>query len=288
MLNIPRQTYSIIPIPQNPGKYTLSAGSVIGVTKGARFSVHVEGSASSSIGSVECTEAKPFSAVCSVSTGTDPFVLPKPAFAVQTLAGEGPDVCLFVEDEDLRRNLKDELRLLETTDHRSFRLVESTYEDPDLILKVCGSRIHFYITSKICLQHGLSRMPFEVPMDCKQLLSILSGVAHFYWNLYHSNREDGDPPVLSRKIDVQCLKLTQSNRYNDDFENILMPAVDPDGTTRNFNVDGQIFIDVSMEEGTPFGFKIINNWKVPLYAAMFYFDMSDLSIGNYHFFLKKK
>ena len=279
MVNIPRQSYSIISIPQNPGKYTLSAGSVIGVTKGARFSVHTKESASPSIGSVECTEAKPFSAVCSVPTGTDPFVLPEPAFAIQTLAGEGPDVCLFVEDADLCRDLKEEIRLTETNDRRSFRLVGSTYEEPDLIIKVCNSQIHFYTTSEICLQHGLSRMPFEIPVDCKQLLSILSSAAHFYWNLHHSNREDRDPPVLRQKIDVQCLKLTTSDQYDEELEGIFM--VDPNGT--NLNVDGRILIDVSTEEGTPFGFKIINNWRVPLYAAMFYFDMSDLSIGNYHF-----
>ena len=35
-----------------------------------------------------------------------------------------------------------------------------------------------------------------------------------------------------------------------------------------------------VEEPAKYGFKISNNSKVPLYAALFYFDASDLSVGT--------
>lgn len=241
-VKIRRQPYSISSDPQNPGKFILDAGSARGVTKGARFSVHSRAPTSCCIGHVECTKAKSFSAECSVAAGTPSFYLPDSGrgFAIQTLAGEGPDICLLIEDKDLRRNIEEEMRGAGTDGRRSFRLVDSTREDPDLIIEVRKSRVHFHITDKICLQYGMSRMPFDIPVDCKRLLSILLSAAHFYRNLRHSNREERNLPISRKKIDVQCLKLVQSREYDDGLEAIFIPKPD----SPSLNVDGKILIDV--------------------------------------------
>ncbi len=77
-------------------------------------------------------------------------------------------------------------------------------------------------------------------------------------------------------IEVQCLKLIPSGRYNSYLEQILVP----DPNSGDLNNSGSIFINV--DEEVIYGFKITNTSEVSLYAAFFYFDASDLSIGNYN------
>lgn len=164
----------------------------------------------------------------------------------------------------------------DTAVNPSFCLVDNTRHEADLVVSAQDSRAQFHIMNKICRQYGLTRMPFDsISVDETRLLfSILCSAADFYWYLNHSNVDQSTYFSIC-DINVQCLKLVPSGGYNDYLEQILKP----DPNSRDLNNDGEILINV--DEEAIYGFRITNNSKLSLYAAFFYFDASDLSIGSY-------
>jgi hypothetical protein len=65
--------------------------------------------------------------------------------------------------------------------------------------------------------------------------------------------------------------------YNEDFAEVLVPIGE------NLNKEG--VITVSVEENAKYGFKITNSSAVDLFASLFYFDASDLSISALNFYI---
>ncbi len=159
----------------------------------------------------------------------------------------------------------------------SFCLVDKTRHEPDLVVSALDSRVQFHIMNNICRQYGLTRMPFDdiSVNEIKLLFSILCSAADFYWYLNHSNIDQSTSFPMGA-IEVQCLKLIPSGGYNSYLQQILVP----DPKSGDLNNGGSIFINV--DEEAVYGFKITNTSEVSLYAAFFYFDASDLSIGNYN------
>ena len=163
------------------------------------------------------------------------------------------------------------------TINSSFCLMDKTRHEPDLVVSAQDSRVQFHITNKICRQYGLTHMPFDgiSVNEIKLLFSIICSAADFYWYLNHSNIDKSTYFSIGA-INVQCLKLIPSGRYNSYLEQILVP----DPKSKDLNSGGSIFINV--DEEAIYGFRITNTSEISLYAAFFYFDASDLSIGNYN------
>ncbi|KAK0471053.1 caspase domain-containing protein [Armillaria novae-zelandiae] len=263
--------------PGHRGQYILEAGEAHGITTNAEFVVFTDRSmTSTALGSVIAVETTDFTTTCRFSVAVDqtqPFILAHPGYALQTRVGNGQDFCLFIEaDEkllDIFKRIAAEMRS-DQAGKRGFRLAENR-DDADLVVAADGDLVHFEIMNQLCRKHGLARMPFEVKIDdLDAIRGILHSSADFYWYLHRSSER----APLSRKVKVECTKLTETGEYTDDLEEILEP--DPNGD--NLNNEDVIFIDV--DEEAIYGFKIFNTESVPLYVSMFYFDVSDLSIST--------
>ncbi|KAF9263736.1 hypothetical protein L218DRAFT_901384 [Marasmius fiardii PR-910] len=258
--------------------FILEAGEAHGISKEAEFNVYSDRKLTQLLGTVKADAPNPFHTRCIVDGS--PFSLVEPAFALQTHVGEGQDIRLFVEANDAFLDLFVSLgKQMQRTDgnKRSFRLVNSVDENPDLAISAKDGFVRFHIMEQVCRDKGLTEMPFyRTPVHkTDDLLTILRSAADFYWNLHYTNRNPKGP-ILTQKVSLECFKLVYSGQYTDDFEEILAPAQD----AQNLNVDGMITIDV--DEDVPYGYKIKNDSNVPLYAALFYFDFSDLSIASYY------
>ena len=256
------------------GVYILEAGEAHGVTKNAEFMVYSDKEVSSSVGSIVAQKVAPFTTQCAV-LGDTPFSLSKPAYAVQTRVGERQDLRLFIEANiaflDLFMRLGKEMNRSDTH-NRSFRLFDNDREELDLTITTRDSLVEFHIMDKRCHECGLTRMPFDdIRVDeSEYLFTILRSAADFYWHLRHSNKSAS----LTQKITFECFKLVPNGEYTDDFDEILVPEPE------NLNIGGTIIIDVDDE--ADYGYQITNTSEVPLYAALFCFDVSDLKIGNYN------
>ncbi|KAK0452948.1 caspase domain-containing protein [Desarmillaria tabescens] len=265
--------------PKIPDQYDLDAGEAHGITKEAEFVVFADRTMESTLGTVVAVKTTAFTTTCCFFPRGDKkqsFTLAKDGYALQTRVGEGQDIRLLVElDEKLLgvfERIADEMQSSKAR-KRGFRLVDSRDDEPDLVIAADGDKVHFEIMEKDCIDHGLTRMPFEVNInDSDAIHRILRSSADFYWHLHRSIK--GSP--LAGKVKLKCMKLTGTGEYTDDLEEILKP--DPNGG--NLNIGGVISVDVNEE--AMYGFKIENTSAVPLYVSMFYFDASDLSIAAYY------
>ncbi len=229
---------------------------------------------SSALGPVIASNTTAFTTTCDFSSrgNETPFPLTLPGFALQTRVGERQDISLLIERDERLLGVREKIVKEMQNDNegkRGFCLVDSRDDEPDLVIAVDFDVVHFEIMDKLCRQHGLTRMPFEVEIDDADAIHrILRSSADFYWHLRRSSQ--GRP--LAGAIMLECMKYKETGLG---FEAVL----EPNG--ENLNNGGVIFVDD--EKDAKYGFKITNTHpgiKVPLYVSMFYFDVSDLSIST--------
>jgi hypothetical protein len=260
-----------------PGQYMLEAGEAHGITKRARFAVYKDSKMTEILGSVIANDTYAFMARCTPIGNT--FTLPDAAYALQTQVGESQDIRLFVEANDAFLDLfvyiANEMQRNDAR-KRSFRLVNTPDEMPDLAISTKEGFVVFHIMEQTCRDYGLIKMPYDDirVQEGDRLITILRSAADFYWNLHHSNKVG----ILHNKVTLECIKLVESGEVDDDLDPLIVPQRD-NGQEVNLNVGGTIFINV--EEGAMYGFRINNESNIPLYAALFYFDISDLSVGEF-------
>ncbi|KAG6809065.1 hypothetical protein H0H92_001741 [Tricholoma furcatifolium] len=268
----PPRMYEIHANPTQVNEYTLYAGELHGVMAEAKFSVYYDKSMTTPIGSVVVTAAHAHTSQCSAVNGTS-FLLSQPAYAVQTRFGKGPDLRVFVpHNTDFQ---KFHLRLHEEMGRSRFFHLVDVDDHPDLILDVHDGLVSFEIRDPICRQYDLTHMTFDGdirPDDSEDLLSILRSAAHFYWHLRHSGKDSH----LINNIQFECFELESSVT---DGIDVFVPK---DGGKNLITDDKIVLEDDQLGIELPYGFRVTNSLDDPLYAALFYFDMSDLAITAYH------
>ncbi|KAG6901493.1 hypothetical protein C0995_011171 [Termitomyces sp. Mi166 len=258
-----------------PNEYTLAAGRAHGIANGATLTVYSDKDLKSVIGSVVARDTDLFFTQCSVDGGQ--FALVEPAYAAQTHRAKEQYLRLFIDTTDLSY---DRLVKLIKGDRpadistRPIYIMSDNGDNADLAISTThDGLVQFEVKNRICREHGLTHMPFnEVKVDeSEYLLSILHSAADFYWHLDLRQLHRGTS--LAKIVNLECRKLASAG-FTDDLEGEML---EPDG--RNLNNEGIINIDIG-EEPEPYGYMIKNLSKRPLYAALVYFDISDLSIGN--------
>ncbi|KAJ7141488.1 hypothetical protein C8R44DRAFT_604425 [Mycena epipterygia] len=278
-----RALFNITAIASKSGQYILEAGEAHGITHKTEFSVFKDRKMTELLGTVKVGDGIKdiiaFRSQCYVIGGLA-FSFEGTAYALQTHRGESQDIRLFVEANtaflEVFVSLAQEMERADAS-KRSFLLLNTPADQPDLAISTNEGRVAFHVMEEICRAYGLTMMPYhDVRVEETDLImSILRSAADFYWNLHHSNKSG----ILNSKVSVDCLKLVESGEFDDDLDPILVPQA-VDGKEVNLNVGGMIIIDVG--EDVKYGFRINNTSNVPLYAAVFYFDVSDLSIAAYY------
>ncbi|KAG6908030.1 hypothetical protein DXG01_006449 [Tephrocybe rancida] len=270
--------YRIQKTANKRNEYTLQAGEAHGVTEGAVFAVYRNKTRANPLGSVVVQHAAQFTSHCSV-VGRIPF-RHEPTYAFQARIGARQALRLYIEPNCVFRNLRKRIgeEMQSKTSKQSFHIVDNEHDHPDLVLRTEGGLVQFEIKDTACCLYGLTRMPFKDVRadDNNHLFSILCGADDFYWYLRRSNKEGS----LTEKVHVECLELEHSGLLTDDLEDIFAPK----RNGLNLVVDNTVFITIDDDDDDlrVYGFRITNKSDDPLYAALFYFDASDLSIAPYY------
>ncbi|KAF9068251.1 hypothetical protein BDP27DRAFT_834484 [Rhodocollybia butyracea] len=251
----------------NSKELILEGGDAHGITTGAEFAVYEDDKMEKQLGTVTVTSSTAFSSVC-ISTDLDPSSLSPRAFAKMTRVGDGFDVRLLVPmHNDFLRPIRRVALEMESTEEtkRRFFMVDRMDENPDLILTLENQQVHFEIGDRVCREHGMERMSTSVPVKgIDDISRVLLSSADFYWHLRRSKREN--KLSGSGKVTINCVRLVKES------DGTYLP----DSQRTDFNVNGVVAVNV--DDGFQYGFKINNQSKVPLYAALFFFDVGDLSI----------
>ncbi|KAK7472144.1 hypothetical protein VKT23_000266 [Stygiomarasmius scandens] len=264
-------------------QYVLKAGEANGVGNSTQFEVFSDSCMTQRLGTVVASEPTEFETRCSAKSI---FEFPPSGIAyARQICFKTQDLHIFIGDDvspSLRRRLDDE-RVDKS--RRSFRLVNSKNEPHDLAISSASNRVEFHSTDKTCISNNLTRMCIHSDVsDISGILSILHSAADFYFHLRHCSTNQH----LTKGIifEFRELRLVKALGQMDGFSDVLAP----DGDNLYGGSEGcQIIVDAydtkdnNTEKHTRYGYKITNNHSFPLYAALFSFNVGDLSIQDYYY-----
>lgn len=262
----------------------MAAGEAYGIVKGSKFNVHAERNDVQSplIGEFVVRSTTNFTAKLALEESSPSAIIPPPiAYGLQTLTGPGKNLKLvvpndlsnitdFVVDQPLGKfhNIRIEVLTPSTS---------TPPAKPDLTLAIKGKdTIIFEVHEPQCLDNGLTRVSEQVHYTPGTALTIndpvivaLSGAADFYAHLHHSPMSH----ALVGKVLLECIEL-EEGMVDDAW------ATKPTEPKKNLiGADGVLRLG-DHDEDQFLGFEVVNNTEMPLYAALFYFDMGDLSISE--------
>jgi hypothetical protein len=251
---------------------SLDAGVMAGITKGAEFVVHLNTDRlfRDPLGVLVVEELSPFSTILKVPPDGSNFALSQ-SQAVAVWSNMGQRLRLYVPDDDASRlcrgaflSLMDRERDLE-----SIYLVDKP-DAADFELAMENEKVIFLFRDQRVTQHGHTRLFGGVEPTPEALAHVLEAAAYFYWKLNRTNNN----PIINSGVQVELYKLLPpSIRRFTEVENGPRP-IGP-------NLYDTV-MEVVADENIPYGFQLTNNTAYDLYANLFYFDLSDLSIGEYY------
>jgi len=259
--------------------FVLDAGLVAGISEGAEFTVYAisDRTFKKPLGTLTADTIRPFSTNLKLSPGASYFTLEQSSIALQTKRGQRKDLQLYVpSDNNFGAGHDALIKLLEKNDDlQSIDFVDQP-EDADFELALENQNILFLYRDQRITQHGLTQLYKHIPPIAEELGPVLKSAAHFYWKL---NRTNNDPQfnaaAFNNGIQVELYRLLPPKIRNfNDIGGGLLPM------GPNLYEDGVMSVVANMDLNIPYGFKLTNNTSYDLYPYLFYFDLSDLSIGK--------
>ena len=255
------------------GQFILDAGVVAGITEGAEFVVYasMDGLFTDPLGALVIEKLGPFSTILKVPPGGSNFVLSQPrAVALQTKMDQRFNLRLYVPDSDASRLCREALLSLmdRERDLDSIYLVDKS-DAADFGLAMENEKVIFLFRDQRVTQHGHTRLFEGVEPTPEELAHVLKAAAYFYWKL---NRTNNNNPIINSGVQVELYKLLPPTirRFDEDVDGLK-----PMGPNLYDTV-----MEVVADEDIPYGLKLTNNTAYDLYPNLFYFDLSDLSIGE--------
>ncbi len=260
----------------NIGIYTVMAGDAYGITEGAEFDVYgseIWAEGERPLGTIKVSKCLVYTSEAIIAGGSKPFELSGQAFAFQTRVGVREDLRLYYAPpnpklDDIKKQIQDLVQKMGIVS-RSVVFVQDQMTPRDLDMDLVEDRITFRIGDRTCLNEGLKNMPYSIPLDIHRICHVIHRAADFYWYLHRSSRRN----AFVHKVHFQCTKLKEVHRYHGSK---LQLTLVPEGENL---IKGGI-MTIEADEKTPYGFAVVNNSDIPLFVSVFYFDVSDLSIGT--------
>ena len=245
----------------------IPVGTAHGIMAGAEFEVYQDQDSCQLLGIVVARVLSAFSTTLDAKESR--FILERDGVARQTCLGATEHVLrIHVEDEVLR----DLVRQVETTDPGQRNIELADRDQAEFSMALENGKVVFNILDSVVVNYGLTRMPFILEPTLDVISPIIRAADHFYWHLRRT--ENLAQRGLAKSVEIEVAELEHDgDTYDDDLEPVLSPT--GLGWSRGRDFDLQI-----KDEGTIYGWKIINNCKVALYPALFYFDNSDWSISE--------
>ena len=254
------------------GQFILDAGVMAGIAEGAEFVVYAstDGLFTNPLGALVVEKLGPFSTILKVPLDGSNFVLSQPqAVALRTKMGQRFDLRLYVPDGDASRLCHEAfLSFMDRErDFESIFLVDNP-DAADFELAMENDKVVFIFRDQRVTQHGHTRLFEGVEPTPEELAHVLKAAAYFYWKLNRTNNN----PIINSGVQVELYKLLPPTirRFNEPGDGLK-----PIGPNLYDTV-----MEVVADENIPYGFKLTNNTAYDLYPNLFYFDLSDLSIGE--------
>ena len=245
--------------------FVIDAGEAAGITVGAKFEVYQDQNFASGdlLGIVVARELSAFSTKlyakeCSLSLEGD-------GVALKSHAGTEERVRIHITDRSLK-NLVKRIDPDQTIIHLAGR------DRAEFGMALENGKVVFNIYDSNVTKHGLTRMPYVLEPTLEAISPVIRHAAHFYWHRRRTLQTDCGILAGKVKIEVVELKLVRAE-YDDELKPVGVYSPTAIGSK-----GGKVF---DVQTGKPYGWKIINKCKMPLYTALFYFDNSDWSISKY-------
>lgn len=266
---------------------TVSAGQLSGVTPGIKFIVYDESKLDVVLATLVVIRSRSSDADLGFIDAQQQLDdIPMDAVAVQlTSVPEADKLRLAVEDDNLWKLCIAEEEDLTTGQigTRNFDRATSM-EQADMSVSLEGHYVVFKLLYKECIDNGLTCMASycKVQPHSHAVKHVLRSAAHFCLNLHSS------PSSLefAKQNVFECYKLDET-RYprapREEAANVIVTS-SPDEIAGRPSTVGTIRL--SHDAGGQYGFQLHNRSRHDLYASIFYFDCSDLSICEFFFFRK--
>ncbi|EIM86633.1 uncharacterized protein STEHIDRAFT_156937 [Stereum hirsutum FP-91666 SS1] len=272
-------------------RYNLSVGFSYGIAKGALFTYYAdeELSPQAKLGTLTAVQVEAYKSVLECNNGSLSYLdaqrSPQTAYARLTsrttddrfrrwwIAEE--DVALrglFLQAvEDVQRERDGEWKGLPILSDTSPVVTISS-------LKVKG-RVTFEIHDETCLKYGLKEMHgATIPCDVARLSDVISSASHFFFYLHLNCHITKSPTVSNGRVRLECTELELESLDENLSHWVYKPK---EGNKIKGNLM-ELYVGEDDSEKKLYGYKVVNDTVMPLYAALFYFDMSDLSIVRYY------
>ena len=242
------------------------AGEAAGITVGAEFEVYQDQAYDHLLGTVVAAKLSAFSTTLYAKGSR--FALERDGVALKSRAGTEERVRIHVADE----SLKDLVKKIDPN-QRIVQLVERDH-GADFGITLENGKVVFDIYDSDVTKYGLTRMPYTLEPTLEAISPVIRAAAHFYW---HRRRTlQTGQRGLARKVEIEVAELElESVEYDDDLNPVYTCGLTASGDWKG----GKVF-DLKTE--TAYGWRIINNYAVSLYPALFYFDNSDWSISEHY------
>lgn len=251
----------------------LNAGTVHGISTGSEFTVYAAADISllSAYGQLAMEELGPLSAVMKPSSINLPETVGT-TIAVKTKAGEREDVRFYCPNDEAYAIFYEafiSMTMNASSDKCCTGVIVATPEDAHFEVAMEAGRVIFFIKDRTFTQYGVTRLFHEVGPVVEEIVPVIQAAAHYIWcfNLTESN------PIVTANVQVEIFQLQHVQLLA-----IVRPATFvPVGP----NLYQDDMVDLVLKgEDVPYGIKLTNNGVVDLYSNVFYFDSTDLSIGN--------
>lgn len=277
-------------------KYELQAGATHGITKGSIFEIYEKETnihTEDPILKVVASTVMAMYTTLEVVERISPNSVPDDLCAFQVLAGQ---------EECLRLVIKDNEELLEfcktaidrTRIDKSITIYPEDNEGAHLALHTTrvreDTRVEF--ENLWSSMYGLKHMPVDTPIrDMDKAIRILNAAARFFWNL----KRNAEPrQIVSQNTELPAGAgdgATRTRRTLKDFVEIRLNELEESGDCDEIGVPvlrpkaeeliKENRIDLIVDSKKFYGVTIKSKAKIPLWVYLYYFDHSELSIGEF-------
>lgn len=266
------------------GSFQLDAGDAHGITTGALFTIYPDKDLrSESLGVLVVHETTAFTAHLTYgsSPSDKPIVLPPSgyAYALQTRVGVKQELRIFIADDErllqIYSRVVEEMNKVERLGRRGITPIAATdLPLPDMALVAKKDKVAFEINNETCRGHGITQLYHEVPYEVDRIFPVICSAADFHFHLNRSTKNND--LTKNKNVRLEAFELQES------WVGVNCVMMEKN-LGRNLITNAALNVFVGDEK--IYGYKVINDTDAPLYAALFYFDMSDLGVGKPNIFI---
>lgn len=277
--------HAFIKVQLERGRYILEGGAAQGITLGSKFEIYESDIPNQTVnpplGTARVTSHPQY--FTSDLETTDKFPGSQ-LYALQIEAGPSESMRVHFTEAFSKRfkGNADWDAAFCSTKNSPFTLVQSTPDAAQMIVDVNEEgKVTFETGNPIARSFGLSVLPNTAPLLVTNVLPILRAAAKWAWHVERSPGaplSDGTTDTSERDLKA----ILKSGPVEIEFLQVELATGTKHSNvvSNNHNVGG--VVDLKYNQAHFYGIKLVNNSSIGLYPYLFYFDVSEQSIGEWN------